>query len=202
MYLSEIVTAEGSSIARVAWEGGRLRLSPFLWPYQPRPGPKSFRNWRRILADAFPLGPRKRVSARTPDLTLRTNVGLWLPASAAFRTHWDAFFSGEHNTLFLVTDYGRFAKHSALKTRRRPKHPVKAFAGKPNDTVAVLPPDAVPAEHHHEPNKLAIPYFCGHPRHSPTSATPSHPMARLYGLPPALGAGAAPPRHRREQNRP
>jgi hypothetical protein len=44
MYLSEIVTVEGSYIARDAWEGGRMRLPPFLWPYQPRLGPKSFRH--------------------------------------------------------------------------------------------------------------------------------------------------------------
>jgi hypothetical protein len=33
-----------------------------------------------------------------------------------------------------------------------------AFAGQPDDTVAVLPPDAVPAEHHHEQKKLVIPF--------------------------------------------
>jgi hypothetical protein len=157
-YLSEIVTAKGSSIARDAWEGGRMRLPPFLWPYQIRPGPKSFRHWQRILADAFLLGTRRRVSSRTRDLTLRTNVGPWLPASDAFRTHWDAFFSGEQNALFMVTNEGRFAKHPALKTNRRPKHPVKAFADQSKANFAVLPPDAVPAKHHHEPNKLVIPF--------------------------------------------
>jgi hypothetical protein len=171
-YLSEIVTAEGSSSARDAWEGGRVRLSPFLWPYQPCPGPKSFRNWRRILADAFLLGTRRRVSSRARDLTLRVNVSPWLPASDASQTHWDAFFSGEQNARFMVTDAGRFAKHSALKTRRCPKHPVKAFAGQSETTCVVLPTDAVPAEHHHvhEPNKLVIPFLWpplpwSHPSH-------------------------------------
>jgi hypothetical protein len=200
-YLSEIVTAEGSSIARDAWEGGRVRLSPFLWPYQPRPGPKSFRNWRRILANAFLSGTRRRVSSRTRDLTLRTNVGPWLPASDAFRTHWDAFFSREHNTLFMVTDAGRFARNSALKTpRRRPKHPVKAFAGQSDATFNVLPPDAVPAEHHHEPNKLVIP--CRHPSHGPTPATSCRPMVRLSRLLAALGADPTPTCHLCQQNRP
>jgi hypothetical protein len=125
------------------------------------------------LANAFLLGPCKRVSARTRDLTLRTNVGPWLPASDAFQTHWEAFFSGEQNVLFLVTADGRFAKHLALKTRRRPKHPVKAFAGPPDDTVAVLPPDAVPADHQHEPNKLVIPFSVATLATVPPQTTPA-----------------------------
>jgi hypothetical protein len=52
-YLSEIATADGFCIARDAWEGHRLRLPPFLWPYQPSPGIKSFQVWRRLLASIF-----------------------------------------------------------------------------------------------------------------------------------------------------
>jgi hypothetical protein len=43
IYLSEIGTADGRNIAREAWDGSRDRLSPLRWPYQPKPGPKSFR---------------------------------------------------------------------------------------------------------------------------------------------------------------
>jgi hypothetical protein len=42
-YLSEVVTADGKRITRAAWEGSRVRYSALLWPYQPQPGPKSFR---------------------------------------------------------------------------------------------------------------------------------------------------------------
>jgi hypothetical protein len=43
--LSEIGSADGTSIARDAWEGWRPRLSPLMWPYQPCPGQTSFRVW-------------------------------------------------------------------------------------------------------------------------------------------------------------
>jgi hypothetical protein len=52
-YLSEVSTADGTSIASDAWDGSRPRCSPLLWPYQPMPGPKSFPVWRRLLATAF-----------------------------------------------------------------------------------------------------------------------------------------------------
>jgi hypothetical protein len=58
----------------------------------------------------------------------------------------------------MITNDGRFTKHPALKTRQRPKHPVKALASPPEASFTVLPPVAMPTEHHHEPNKLVIPF--------------------------------------------
>jgi hypothetical protein len=68
IFLSEIVTADNIRIARDAWTGNRERYSPRLWPYQPRPGPTSFRHWHRTLATALLLGERKRVTSGSPTL--------------------------------------------------------------------------------------------------------------------------------------
>jgi hypothetical protein len=91
IYLSEITTADGSAISRAAWEGTRARISQLLWPYQPQPGPKSFRAWRRLLATAFLKNHRPWVSRKTRDLTLRRPLQRWLPSSAAFRLHWESY---------------------------------------------------------------------------------------------------------------
>jgi hypothetical protein len=74
-HLSEIASADRTLVARDAWEGFRLGISPTLWPYQPKPGPKSFHVWRRLLVTAFLQGHRKSVSARTIDLSLRWPLG-------------------------------------------------------------------------------------------------------------------------------
>jgi hypothetical protein len=92
-FLSEITTADGGSIARDAWDGSGTRFSPLLWPFQPTPGPKSFRVWRRLLTDAFLCGPHLRINSRTLDLALRNTVGRWLPASASFRFQWETFYA-------------------------------------------------------------------------------------------------------------
>jgi hypothetical protein len=55
-----------------------------MWPYQPKPGPKSFRVRRRLLATAFLQGQRKSVCARTLDLRLRRPLGRWLSNTDAF----------------------------------------------------------------------------------------------------------------------
>jgi hypothetical protein len=44
-FLSEISTADGTSLARDAWDGTRPRLTPFLWPHQPHVGPKTMQTW-------------------------------------------------------------------------------------------------------------------------------------------------------------
>jgi hypothetical protein len=87
-YLSKIATADGHSIARDAWTGTRPRRSPFLWPYQPCPGMKSFRNWRRILADIFLSGCWTSPFANTwaPGYPIQNQSGptgmpLFLPAA-------------------------------------------------------------------------------------------------------------------------
>jgi hypothetical protein len=157
-YLSEITTADGMHLAGDAWEGTRLRISPLLWPFQPKPGPKSFRAWRRFLNDAFLRGPHLRVSSRTRDLLLRTTLGSWLPASSAFMFHWDALYAPSTTTLYVVSADGvAFDIHASRRTRRRPKHPVLAFSSRPCGQCPTLPPDAVPADYAPEPNKLVIP---------------------------------------------
>jgi hypothetical protein len=58
MFLSEIVTADGGTLDRDAWTGDRCRFSSLLWPFQPKPGPRSWQRWRRLLARS--LFPRIR----------------------------------------------------------------------------------------------------------------------------------------------
>jgi hypothetical protein len=108
MFLSEIATVDGRSLARDAWQGHRSRTSPYLWPYQSCPGPRSFRGWRPILSDLFLSGARKRVSSRTLDLSLRQPVGSWLPNSEPFRLQWEAFCSWDHNALYVGADDGTY----------------------------------------------------------------------------------------------
>jgi hypothetical protein len=83
-HVSEIGSADGTSLSRDAWEGWRIRMSPLLWPYQPCPGPASFWVWQRLLATALLKGNRRSVSARTIDLSLRRPLGRWLSTSTAF----------------------------------------------------------------------------------------------------------------------
>jgi hypothetical protein len=157
-YLSELTTADGKFIAHDAWEGHRSRISPLLWPFQPSPGPKTFRVWRRLLTAAFLRGPHLPVSVRTRDLQLRTAVGRWLPTSSAFRYHWDAIYAPSTTSRYLVSASGTsFDIHVSKKARRRPRNPVWAFSDTPTDHVPLLPPDAVRADYAIKPNKLVIP---------------------------------------------
>jgi hypothetical protein len=157
-HLSRIATADGYSITREAWNGNRPRRSPQLWPYQPKPGPKSLRTWRRLIATAFLKGHRTRVSARTRDLSLRTALRGWLPGSEGFRYQWETFFSPMANLLYCVAEDGSsFNVHPARRNRERLKHPAYAFGNEPQDTCAVMPQDAIPVDCSDEPNRTVIP---------------------------------------------
>jgi hypothetical protein len=74
-FLSELTTADGRRLDRVAWIGTRPRCTPFMWPYQPPPGPQSWRTWRRLLAQAFLAHAPKRVTPTLKDLSLWSPLG-------------------------------------------------------------------------------------------------------------------------------
>jgi hypothetical protein len=79
LFLSELATADIHSLDCDAWLGTRTRHTPFLWLYQPDPGPKSWRIWRRLLATAFLDTHHKRVTKTLTDLILECPLGDWLP---------------------------------------------------------------------------------------------------------------------------
>jgi hypothetical protein len=156
--VSEIGSANGTSFSRDAWEGWRIRMSPLLWPYQPCPGPTSFRVWRRLLATPFLKGNRRSVSARTIDLSLRRPLGRWLSTSTSFRCQWPSFYSASSDELFLASEMGAtFTCHRARKIRRRPKNPVRVFSEDPSSEVTTLPFDVIPVDCSAEPHKIVIP---------------------------------------------
>jgi hypothetical protein len=156
-YFSKLATADGSAISRGAWDGSRPRFSALLWPYQPRPGPKTFRIWRRLLADAFLRTPHQRVSSRTRDLLLHNPLRRWLPSSSSYRYQWETFYSASTDTLYCVSDDGQtFDHHSRRQARKRPLHLVRAFDTSASGNMSALPSDAVPVDVDDEPNKLVF----------------------------------------------
>jgi hypothetical protein len=69
-FVSEISSANGLTLDRTAWNGSQARFSPFLWPFQPKPGPGSWRVWRRLLAQEFLFDAPKRTTQSNKDLSL------------------------------------------------------------------------------------------------------------------------------------
>jgi hypothetical protein len=68
------------------------------------------------------------------------------------------FYAASTDNLFTVAEDGAtFLVHSPCRIRRRPKHPVKAFADTHSERASSLPDDAVPVDTRQEPNKLVIP---------------------------------------------
>jgi hypothetical protein len=144
-YLSEIVTADGTRLACDAWTGDRDRYSPRLWSYQPRPGPTSFRHWRRTLATALLLGTRKRVCAKLRDVRLHHPLVAWLPGSAWLQSKWQFFYSRSSIRLYDATRRPITA-YPPRKIRKRPKNPVRVSAMTASAVVPTLPSDAVPVD--------------------------------------------------------
>jgi hypothetical protein len=143
-YLSEITSADGLSLARDAWECTRSRHSPLLWPYQPNPGPRCFRVWRRLLARAFLRGPSQWTGATLKYLSLCSALGDWLPGYSWLHSRWSSFFSSSMDSAYRRLPAGSYAVHASIPVRKRPVKPVRAFSLHPSHTPPCLPPDSVP----------------------------------------------------------
>ena len=145
-FLSEIASADGSALARDAWDGTRLRHSPLLWPYQPQPGPRSYRVWRRLLAVAFLQGHRKWTGISLKDLQLRSALRDWLPNTAWLRSRWSTFFSSTSDSALRRQLDGTYTMHPLIRLRKRPVYPVRGFTAQSTLTIPTLPSDAVPID--------------------------------------------------------
>jgi hypothetical protein len=131
-----------SEIAWDAWTGTRARFSPLLWPYQPSPGPNSWRIWRRLLANAFVEAAPKRVTPKTHDLHLLTPLGAWLPGSD-WRFHkWEYSYSPSSGKIYH-SDQHHYTVHSR---RRRSRHHSQLFMAEPNNTISCRPDNCFPVE--------------------------------------------------------
>ena len=157
-YLSEISTADGLQISRTSWTGQRNRNSPLLWPYQPAPGPKSFRVWRRLIATAFLDGRRRRVCPRTIDLFLQHPLRGWLPDSSGLRSSWTDFFSPSTRQLYRVSNQTTKVHSRTLGPRSHGTPTCIAFHVDPHEheDSQPLPIDAVPVDLDIQPRYLTI----------------------------------------------
>jgi hypothetical protein len=182
-YLSEIVTADGTCLARDAWTGTRDRFSPRLWPYKPRPGPTSFRHWRRTLAMALLLGERKRVCAKLRDLRLNYPLDAWLPGSDWLQSKWNFFYSRSSIRLYDASSRSIKA-YPPHKIRKRPKNPVRVYAMSTFAIVPTLPSDVVPVDVTIERDRYCTPTII--PSIVPSAPAPTPPTtwtAFLASLP-------------------
>jgi hypothetical protein len=141
-FLSEISSAEGRSLSRDAWNGSRPRMASLLWPYQPNPGPTSWRAWRRLLARGFLFTIPKRATRKTSHLSLDSPLGNWLQDSDWFFQKFN-YFHSRHTGLIYHRDGTGYTIHSRL---RRSRHQSQVYSASPLMTTLSLPPDAVPVE--------------------------------------------------------
>ena len=156
-FVSKISTATGTAIHHESWQGHQRFPSPLLWPNQPKPGPKSFRTWRRLLATAFLSGHQPRVLATTKDLTLQRPLGQWLPASAGYHTHYKNFVSRSTLSLYSHTPTG-FHQHKAIFLYNTPSLLTRCFQPDLSAVTDTIPDDAVPVDATPLKTKIKIPF--------------------------------------------
>ena len=143
--LSELTSADGKSLTQEAWTGDRPRHTPLLWPFQPRPGPLSFRIWRRLLARAFLSGRTPRINATTKSLQLQCPLGHWLPSSRWLQSKWTSFYCYTTHRLYRRSedDPSTFQSHVFI-TRGRLRNP--KFQREPDNLSIPLPSSAIPVD--------------------------------------------------------
>jgi hypothetical protein len=118
IFLPEISTADGTAITRGTWDGSHSRFSPLLWPFQPKPGPQSWRVWRRLLARAFLEAVPKRATPKTKDPHLLQPLGAWLPGSEWMFRKWQYQFSPSTGHIYNAAEH----KYNVHSRRRNSRH--------------------------------------------------------------------------------
>jgi hypothetical protein len=141
-FLSEITAADGISLARDAWTGNRARFSYLLWPFQPKPGPRSWQLWRRLLARAFLDTPPQKCTPKTKDLTMLHPLGAWLARASWIFRKWTYHFSPSTGKIYSTGP----THYNVHQRQRRSRHRSQLFSATPIDNTTSLPTDCVPVE--------------------------------------------------------
>jgi hypothetical protein len=143
--LSELTSADGKHLTQESWTGDRPRHTPLLWPFQPRPGSRSFRTWRQLLARAFLTGRAPRAHTTTKSLQLQHPLGTWLPSSTWLQSKWSTFYCYTTHRFYQRSESSpdHFQSHTfiARGITRNPK-----FNRAPTEIQTTLPTTAIPVD--------------------------------------------------------
>jgi hypothetical protein len=113
-----------------------------LWPFQPCPGPNSWRVWRRLLARAFLETVPRRVTPQTKDLHLLQSLGQWLPSADWLFGRWAYRFSMSMGHIYHTVDHHYHVHH---RRRRSRQHSQLYYTTYVMCTTS-LPSDCIPVE--------------------------------------------------------
>lgn len=144
--LSEICTVDGHQVSLESWTGQHITYTNHLWPMQAKPGPKSFRCWRRMLSRMYLK--HKTVSIRTKNLDINTELGSSESTSEWLRKKWEYQYSPSSNKLFH-RQQTQHRIHSYKRNSRRwtrSQQRVRLFFPTPIDITDTLPVDVIPVD--------------------------------------------------------
>lgn len=147
--LAEISTADGTAITRAAWLGEGRQHTIALWPYQPKPGKKSFAIWRRLLSRAFLAYPPEKTSAFTKNLTIHQKLHRWFPHATWMFNKWRFHYSFSMKQLLYSDPADENIKcfpQRIISTRLNSNNRALFFEKEPIGHTASPPPDATPVE--------------------------------------------------------
>jgi hypothetical protein len=140
MFLSEITDADGLTLSRDAWTGDRRRFSYLLWPYQLKPGTKSWQFWRRLLARPFLESVPKKATPKTKDLFLLQPLGPWQPGLDWIFGKWAYHYSPSTGLIYHATPI----HYTVHQRQRRSHHRSQFVSAHLYATIRSLPLDCIP----------------------------------------------------------
>ena len=146
--LSDITTADGTSILCNCWDGSVPVDSPLLWPIQAKPCTKAWQTWRFFLAQCYLTDDTNRHIKRLA-LHLQSPLGQWLPTHRHRQTRLH-YINPVNYTLY--TRSGQFYQVSRpVRTTRTQLHM------RQTGTTSYLPQCTHPIQiQHHTKDSLRI----------------------------------------------
>jgi hypothetical protein len=135
--IADITNTQGTRIQKQAWRGlSTESTSTLLWPRQERPGPLSWRAWRRLL---------RLITSKTRKLHIP--LGAW--TNTNHRT-WPATYDASTNTVQLISD-GVTTQYTVVKRNTRiikqhQKHDISPHDGTPIEWTGRSAPTPLESE--------------------------------------------------------
>ena len=115
-------------------------------PVQPKPGPKHWTTWRRLLGNTFLLTVPSRCTPRTKNLDIKPQFRTtdWSPTSSWLRSAWSYSRSPSTNRVYHYDSQRHL--YTVHEPARRSRRRLTIYRSEPHDVTHQPPTDAVPID--------------------------------------------------------
>ena len=141
---------------------------------QEKPGDKSFRSWRKILAHTFLIPQNGNITKSTRARNLQQPLGKWSSTSQWFQKKWKSYYAPDAKAIYILDEEtGNYQRHKHNRNTRQCNHTTQKRGMLFSKTAMIrnLPRKVIPINYNRQKEHIRVPGYATIQQYKPINAT-------------------------------